>query len=384
MTALAFASVLLRRTLRDRTSVFFMVLLPVLIILIIGTMVQNAGGLRVGLIGTPQGVLATSLATDLEDVGPVRTFADDVSARTALRRGEIEALVLIPADLDQRLLAGSKVDVPVLAGGAETSQAATRAAVAAAVGRHAERVQAAAFAAQIAGGDLLNQLPRATVLQDASPRIAVRTENVSTGSDFLPTGFGYSAPTMLVLFVFINSLAGGAALIQTRRLGIHARALAAPIRTRDLVVGELLGYLVLALVQSALIIAIGSLLFGVSWGNPLAAGALVLIWALVGTGAGVLSGSVFRTPEQAAAIGPAIGIGFAMLGGCMWPLEIVPPLVRAAGHVTPHAWVMDGWITVLSRNGGLTDILTQLLVLAAFATALVTTATWRLRARLLS
>jgi ABC-2 type transport system permease protein len=92
----------------------------------------------------------------------------------------------------------------------------------------------------------------------------------------------------------------------------------------------------------------------------------------------MLSGSVFRTPEQASSIGPVIGIGFGMLGGCMWPLEIVPPGVRAAGHLTPHAWAVDAWVTLLSRGGGLTDILLPLAVLSAFAVVLLGVATVRL------
>ncbi|HEU5470800.1 MAG TPA: hypothetical protein VFV67_09105 [Actinophytocola sp.] len=51
-----------------------------------------------------------------------------------------------------------------------------------------------------------------------------------------------------------------------------------------------------------------------------AAAALITVWALVGTGTGILAGTLSRTPEQAGAIGIAAG----MLGGAMWPLEIVP------------------------------------------------------------
>jgi ABC-2 type transport system permease protein len=189
---------------------------------------------------------------------------------------------------------------------------------------------------------------------------------------------------MLVLFVFINALAGGAAMIQTRQYGILSRALAAPTRPRDLVGGEALAYLSLTVGQAVLIVAIGALLFGVEWGNPLAAAALILVWALVGTGAGMLSGTLFRTPEQAGAIGPAVGIAFGMLGGCMWPLEIVPPSVRAIGHATPHAWAVDAWVEVLSRGGGLTQIAGYLGILALYAVALLTLASLRLRRSLVT
>jgi ABC-2 type transport system permease protein len=189
---------------------------------------------------------------------------------------------------------------------------------------------------------------------------------------------------MLVLFVFINSLAGGAAIVSTRRSGVYARALAAPVGAGSLVLGEAVAYLALALVQSALIVGIGSLAFGVSWGDPLAAGLLIAVWALVGTGAGVLSGAFFRTPEQANAIGPALGIGMGMLGGCMWPLAMVPSWLRTIGHAVPQAWAVDAWTELLSRGGGVLDILRELAVLTAFAVALLALASLGLRRRLTS
>jgi ABC-2 type transport system permease protein len=243
--------------------------------------------------------------------------------------------------------------------------------VRAVVARHAATVQAARFVTQHSAVGLADALTLARTVEATSPPTQVSTTVVNSTANTLPLGFSYSAPTMLVLFVFVNALAGGAAMIQTRRTGVFARALAAPVRPRDIVLGEGLCYLLLALV--------GALLFGVSWGNPIAAVALVGTWALVGTGAGMLSGTLFRTPEQASAIGPAVGIAFGMLGGCMWPLEIVPPAVRALGHLTPHAWAVDAWVVLLSRGGGLLDILSQLAVLLAFAVGLLVLASMRLR-----
>jgi ABC-2 type transport system permease protein len=32
-----------------------------------------------------------------------------------------------------------------------------------------------------------------------------------------------------------------------------------------------------------------------------------------------------------------------MLGGCIWPLRIVPSAVRTLGYATPHAWHLHVW-----------------------------------------
>ena len=164
-------------------------------------------------------------------------------------------------------------------------------------------------------------------------------------SSVLPAGFSYSAPTMLVLFVFINALAGGSAIIQARKLGIYDRAMAAPIHARS----DRRRRGGRPAVRGAAAVGAdrgrgrdsSSACSGATrWRRP----CLVIVWALVGTGAGVFSGTLFRTPEQASAIGPAVGIAFGMLGGCMWPLEIVTPVMRTIGHLVPQAWAVDAWI----------------------------------------
>jgi ABC-2 type transport system permease protein len=384
MIALAFAAASLRRLLRDRLGLFFIVLLPIVMILVIGATVRGQSEFRVGVTtgaAVENGPLADQLTHSLRESTSIdaRAYDDETAMRDGIRRGELDAGVIIPPDLDVTLVSGGRVRIPVLVNESVLTGQAVWAAVEAVVAEHAAVVQAAAFAAEQAGGTVGSHLPLAEQVRTGLPQVTVETEAVNADSEFLPLGFSYSGPTMLVLFVFINALAGGAAMIQTRRLGIYDRALAAPIHARDVVLGEALLYLALALLQSVLIVVLGAALFDVDWGDPLAAAALITVWALVGTGAGMLSGTLFRTSEQASAIGPAVGIALGMLGGCMWPLEIVPAAVRTVGYLTPHSWAIDGWTEVLSNRGGLIDIGGPLAILSGFAVALLVLASLRLR-----
>jgi ABC-2 type transport system permease protein len=183
----------------------------------------------------------------------------------------------------------------------------------------------------------------------------------------------------VVLFVFVTSMAAAAGLIEARRLGVTRRLLATPTTTATILVGEALGRFAVALLQGLIIFLVGLLVFGVDWGDPPAALLLLVILALVATGVGMLLGSLLRNAEQATSIGPPVGIALGMLGGCMWPLAIVPAPMRAIGHLFPQAWAMDGFIALIARDAGLAGIARQLAVLAAFAAALLALATWRLR-----
>jgi ABC-2 type transport system permease protein len=109
----------------------------------------------------------------------------------------------------------------------------------------------------------------------------------------------------------------------------------------------------------------------------------VVLFSLVGTGVAMLFGAVLRNAEQATSIGPPVGIALGMLGGCMWPLAVVPEPMRVVGHLFPHAWAMDAFVDLIAKDAGLAGITVPLAVLAAFAAVLLTLAVWRLRRTLL-
>jgi ABC-2 type transport system permease protein len=191
--------------------------------------------------------------------------------------------------------------------------------------------------------------------------------------------FDAGASTQVLLFIFFTSLSGASWLIETRRLGIARRILSTPTSTGTLVAGQLLGRLAIALLQ-ALIIVVGSvLLFGVSWGDPLATAAVIFSFCLVATGAAVVLGSLVDNEGQAAPLALLLGLGLAALGGSMAPLEVFPSTARTIAHITPHAWANDAFSKLLKHGGDLVTVLPQIGVLLAFAAAAIAVAAWQLR-----
>lgn len=381
MSALAIAGAAFRRLARDRTALFFIVVLPIAVIVIVGATVRGFSTFRVGVVDQGAGQsgrdvsAALTRARDLQ----VSRYPNVAALTKAVARGEVSTGVVLPAGMDATVRAGGTVDVGVLAERASSTQQAAVTAVTAVIADQSGIVQAAHFASRQGSGTFADNLARAGSLASHVARVQVRAVQAESHRNTLPEGFSYSAPTQLVLFVFVNGVAGGAAILESRRLGMYERMAAAPVRKSTIIAGEALTYIGTAVVQSVLIVVVGAVAFGVSWGNPVAAAVLVLVWATVGAGAGMLAGTVFRTPEQATAIAPSVGIALGMLGGCMWPLAIVSGAMRSIGHFTPHAWAVDAWTGLLARGGTIVSIAPQLGVLAAFAAGFLALAAARLR-----
>jgi ABC-2 type transport system permease protein len=381
--ALAIARASSRRVLRDRVSLFFLIVLPIVVIVIVGAVAQGFNTFRVGVVNLDGTQASRQLVAELSDAPglAVVAYPDLASLDKAVGRSEISAGVLVPRGFAAGMVGGRAVTVAVIAEQANNTQQAAATRVTSVVDAFGGRVEAAQFATRYAGSFAEN-LARAGSLSSRTPGVGLRAELVPTAQGSLPPGYEYSAPTELVLFVFLMAIAGGATIVETRRLGMFERMSAAPVRPRTIIAGESITYIVIAAVQSAVIVVVGTVVFGVSWGNPWAAAVLLVAWCLVGAGAGMVAGTVFRTPEQASAIGPIVGIVFAMLGGCMWPLSIVSTTMREVGHATPQAWAVDAWTNLLSNHGDLASISHEIGILALFALGLFALATFRLKAML--
>ncbi|WP_203901582.1 ABC transporter permease [Virgisporangium aliadipatigenens] len=382
MKALAIAAVDLRRTLRDRTNLVFVFVFPLLLVFVLGTAVGGVAVPRVGVAVAESGPLADRLVAALAAQGAgisVRRHSVGELA-PAVAHGELDAGVLVPAGYDAAIRAGHAVTVEFVA---RPGTVGTRvgSVVRAVVGHEAGRLRAGLFVAAERGVPLDDGLRGVDGVAASLPRLSVSARTVGTDLD---TGgrFDTTASTQLLLFLFVTALTASVALVETRRLGVLRRMLATPTSTAAILTGEGLGRLTVTVLQGGFMMVATALLFDVRWGDPFAAGALMLAFASVAGAAGLLMGSLARTPQLASAIGILLGLGLAALGGTMMPLEFFTPFMRTVAHVvSPHAWAVDGF-TALGRGGGFGDIAVDLAVLLAVAVVLTAVACRRLRREL--
>lgn len=382
MKALAIAGTGLRiLLLRDRSSVFFVFVMPMMLILILGAAFGRSESPKLGLVVQDGGPLAARMAAELRKVPnfEVETVTGADALVTDVERGRIEAGVIIPEGFDRAVRAGSAGTLRFVARqGLSGLQLGF--AVQAAAAREGERLKAARFAAAQRGDAFEGELAAADQAAASVPKVKVEVVAAEGTDTFASAGqFDLGASQELVLFMFLTGMNGSVALITARRLGITRRMLATPTPVRAILAGEALGRIVLSLLQGALIMVGSALLFGVDWGSPVGAVSLLLAFCLVAGGAAMLTGTLFRTEQQAGAAGIFLSLSLAALGGSMMPLEFFSPTMRAFALLTPHAWANDGFGTLILHGGGFVDILPNLGVLLAYAAALFALGAWLLR-----
>jgi ABC-2 type transport system permease protein len=187
----------------------------------------------------------------------------------------------------------------------------------------------------------------------------------------VPSGFNFSLPGNLVMYLMMNLLIfGGVTVASERRYGVIKRFMVHPVTRGEIVMGKIYGLMLLGLVQIIFLLAVGKFAFGVNVGANLPAVTVtLLIFAWVAGSLGVLAGSVMAAEDRVAGVCVLASLLMAALGGCWWPLEVASPALKTVALCLPTGWAMKALHQVISFGSGFETILMPLGVLLAFGTA---------------
>ncbi|HHQ49234.1 MAG TPA: ABC transporter permease [Acidobacteria bacterium] len=194
----------------------------------------------------------------------------------------------------------------------------------------------------------------------------------------IPSGYKQVIPGNMVMFVLMSVLVTGAVrLLMDRELGHLRRMLASPISPAAVVVSQFLSLALLGIAEAVYFVLLGWLVFGQSPGPHPGAVLAVLALAVAATsGVGIILGATLKSAKQAAAVGIFATLALAALGGCWWPLEIVPRPMRVLALALPSGQTMRALIRLMVWNdppSALLGYAAYMLIFALVAGALATT-----------
>ena len=380
MKILAIGVLGLRRVFRDRGNIFFVILLPFLMVFAVGFMHGEDRPL-LAVSGSSAGELSTRLVDVLAaDPRLEVTGVSREDATALVESGTAQAALLIPDDYDSRLRSGESVQLRLLTRDDDRAAADVALWTSSVIGRESSVLSAAQVAGTVRDDDFLDLV---TATADTEIR-GIDVETLTLGQAPFPaeaSPHDLSAPPILLLYTFITALTTSIGIVQARNSGVLRRLYATPTSASGIVLGEALSRFLISLVQ-ALIIVFGSfLVFDVNWGNLWGTSLVITAFCLVSSGAALLLGSTVRS--EGAAVGAAVGVSLTVgaIGGTMIPLEAFGTgPYQSAAFATPHAWGYTAFSELIRNQAGLVDVLPHIGTLTAFAVVLLALGSWRFHA----
>jgi ABC-2 type transport system permease protein len=318
---------------RDRRMVALMVLVPLLLLVVFGYAARfDVHSVPAKVVG-PQASQAAAQLPPLFHVKSVDPSADRAQAVSDLRTGDYAAILVTgePGVRPELLVDGASLF---------NAQAITKA------------------TAQ------LNLPVQVTVL--FNPTLA-------TSAVMVPGIIG-------ILLVFVGTLATSLGVVRERQSGTLEQLAVMPFRPRDVFVGKVAPYFVVAALDTVIVVAVGVGLFNVPFHGSVAVFVLgALLFLFVTLSIGVLISSVSENQGQAIQLTMMTLLPQILLSGFIFPVASMAAGVRWIAYILPLKYFVDISRGVMLRGAPISALWVPLLMLAVLGTAAFTLSIVRFR-----
>jgi len=112
---------------------------------------------------------------------------------------------------------------------------------------------------------------------------------------------------------------------------------------------------------------------------PAAVIILSLLMVIMFSAFAIMLATLVKTQRSAGSVGTLTSLVLAPLGGCWWPLFILPKWMQGLAKVTPHGWANTGFNKLMLFGAGFGDIIPEILILVAFTVVFGVIAIWKFR-----
>ncbi|NDI33530.1 ABC transporter permease [Chengkuizengella sediminis] len=175
----------------------------------------------------------------------------------------------------------------------------------------------------------------------------------------------------MIMFLMGLIVSSVTLILEDRANQTMMRIYTAPIRRYEIVLGHFLGSFLLGSLQIILLLVFTKYIvgfdYGVSFGKLLL---ILLFFMLASMGIATAIASTVNNIKILSNITPLIVVPTCMIGGCFWPIEIMPDFMQKLANIVPQKWAIEA-VEKMAMGQGLSDVSMHFLVLFLFAVILI-------------
>ena len=286
-----------------------------------------------------------------------------------LDNGRASMAFVVPRGFGDKMAGGRTASVMIIADGSESQSATIGVNYATMIaGRYSQRI-------------VLDRFERAKgsgvkpVLVDAEVRVWYNPE-LRSRNFMIPGVLG------LILMIMTISLAS-MGIVREKEAGTMEQLIVTPIRPHQLIIGKLLPFVLIGLVEATVVLVIARSWFGVPIrGSVALLYVLCLAFMLNTLGIGLFISTISRTQQQAMFTTIFFIMPMIMLGGFVFPVENMPPLFQLVSRVIPTRYFFVIIRGIMLRGAAWPELWDQAAALLIIGTVLFSLSVLRFRKKL--
>ncbi|UCD57056.1 MAG: ABC transporter permease [Candidatus Hydrogenedentota bacterium] len=308
-----------------------------------------------------------------------RLYAESYDeARAALDSERVTAAIVIPGDFSRNVSRGRGVKVQMLIDGTNSNEATLAANYAARISQRYAIEEMLTQVRVFGSGEILDAAERSAegrMLVD--DRLRVWYNPSLQSRNFMVPG------VIALILLIMTSIMTAMSVVREKEVGTMEQLIVTPLRPAALIVGKLIPFIGIGMIDVAIV-----LLAGVFWFGIPIRGSVPLLFALSGLflfstlGFGLLVSTFCRTQQQAMVTAFFAIMPMILLSGFIFPIANMPVVVQYLTYLMPIRYFLVIIRGIILKGIGADLLTAQIYPLVAFGAAMVLTCILRFRKRI--
>ena len=339
---------------RQPTTLFFMLVVPVMQTVIFGwainTQIENIPTVVMDLDGRTSALQLVEAFANTRQFKITQRLHDRASFDRAISSGNAKVGIIIPADYSDRLLAGKQVQVQVLIDGSDSQVATTALSTTSLLGVNMSMALARRKGEAIQFAPARDQFGELAIPIEMRPRLLYNPD-LESAFFFVP---GLIGIILQLVTLFLTSFT----VVREREAGTLEQLFVTPVSRAGLLLGKLVPYALVGLVEVLIVLTVMIYLFGVPVrGSILLLIALSMLFIVCSLGLGLLVSTLAKTQVEALQFAFIIMLPSVLLSGFMFPRSEMPAPIYLVTFGIPVTYFIEILRGVVLRGADAIDLL---------------------------
>ena len=306
------------------------------------------------------------------------TLTQESEGRQLLDQGKVQAMVRVLPGFSRDILGGQTAAVEILVEGSNSNTAAIVSSYATqVVSAYANQVLARQQAIRLVGASTSAGIP-----------ISLRLPSLTVNSRvwFNPSlrSRNYFVPGVVVnIIALITIMLTAMSIVREKEIGTMEQLMVTPIRPVELVLGKVLPFALVGLLEVILVTAAALLVFRIPFrGSGFLLLGCSILFLLTTLGAGLFISTISQTQQQAMMASFLFFMPAFMLSGFTFPIHNMPVAVQYLTYANPLRYFVEIVRGIFLKGIGISILWPQMLTLTGIGLAVLGSSSLRFRKRL--
>lgn len=371
MNSIIIAKNIIKRVLRGPKEIITIIIMPVVLIsIIVFAMGRTASSIpKAGIVELDNGFYSTSLADYIKKQNFKFIELNEKNYEAYLEQKKVNSIVIIPKDFSSYIDEGKVVGIDFYSNNKDANIESFKQTINQYILRLYRLRETAGIISEETGRnktEILNSL----ILETSREPLKIQYKQADNSTDEMDaanSSIGFAIVFMMILIFTTIGI-----ILEDKRKLTLARMFVSPVTEWEIVAGNLLGSLVLGLLQLIPLTFVFKIAFKIDTMYKLLSVFLILfcfLIAVIGIGIGI-SGFIKKTLNPATLVATII-TPTSILGGCFIPESMLPGFINKIGYAVPQKWVMKAIESILLGKG-FQSIALNLVIILMFGLAFAT------------